>query len=160
KTVKMAQICFRLPSYRRFAPKLCANHLVAAPMVPGTHGTTFGGNHMAMAVGNAVLDVVLEDGFLEQVRRRASRLRQRMAQIVDTYPDLVEAVHGEGLLSGLKCKIPAGDLVSAMHGERLITIPAGGNVIRILPPLNVSDEEIDEAMARVDRAFAQVQVPT
>lgn len=130
---------------------------VAAPMVPGTHGTTFGGNHMAMAVGNAVLDVVLGDGFLEEVRRRASRLRQRMAQIVDTYPDLVEAVHGEGLLSGFKCKVPAGDLVTAMHGERFITIPAGGNVIRILPPLNVADEDIDEGMARVDRAFAAVQ---
>ncbi|MEO0635397.1 MAG: aspartate aminotransferase family protein [Pseudomonadota bacterium] len=134
-----------------------ATEAVAAPMVPGTHGTTFGGNALAMSVGNAVLDVVLEDGFLDMVRQKAGRLRQRMAQIVDTYPDLVEAVYGEGLLSGFKAKVPAGQLVAAMHAEHLITIPAGANVIRILPPLNVEDAEIDEAMARVDRAFSTFQ---
>jgi acetylornithine/N-succinyldiaminopimelate aminotransferase len=131
-----------------------ATEEVASALKPGTHGTTFGGNMLAMAVGNAVLDIVLGEGFLEQVRERAGRLRQRMAQIVDTYPDLVEGVPGEGLLSGFKCKAPAAELVAAMRGEHLMTVPAGNNVIRIMPPLIVSDEEIDEAIARIDRAFA------
>jgi acetylornithine/N-succinyldiaminopimelate aminotransferase len=121
-------------------------------MTAGTHGSTFGGNPLAMAVANAVLDVVLAPGFLEQVRHKSLLLRQRLAEIHDRYSSLIGEVRGEGLLLGLRALVPNGELVDALRAERLLTIAAGDNVVRLLPPLIVSEAEIADAVGRIDRA--------
>jgi acetylornithine/N-succinyldiaminopimelate aminotransferase len=123
-------------------------------MTVGTHGSTFGGNPLAMAVANAVLDVVLAPGFLDRVRRNSLLLRQRLAEIHDRYPNLIAEVRGEGLLLGLRAQIPNGELVDALRAEKLLTIAAGDNVVRLLPPLIVSEIEIADAVARIERACA------
>ena len=133
---------------------------VAKVMVPGSHGTTFGGNPLAMAVGNAVLDVVLEPGFLEQVQARALRLKQDLARIKDENPDLVEDVRGIGLLMGLKIKTPVGDLQKACTAEKLLTVTAGDNVLRILPPLTVTDEDLAEFSSRLTKALRRSSAST
>jgi acetylornithine/N-succinyldiaminopimelate aminotransferase len=124
----------------------------AKGMTAGTHGSTFGGNPLAMAVGNAVLDVVLAPGFLENVRRNSILLRQRLAEIQDRYPGVIAEVRGEGLLLGLRAVVPNGELVDALRAEKLLTIAAGENVVRLLPPLIVGEAEIAEALTRIDRA--------
>ncbi|MGN6551615.1 MAG: acetylornithine transaminase, partial [Pararhizobium sp.] len=126
----------------------------ASGMVAGTHGTTFGGNPLAMAVGNAVLDVVLADGFLEHVRDVALVFRQGLAAIGDAYPDVIEAVRGEGLMIGIKCAVANSELVRAMREEHVIGSPAGDNVVRLLPPLVVTAEEAREGLRRIERAAA------
>ncbi|MGD1887640.1 MAG: aspartate aminotransferase family protein [Cohaesibacteraceae bacterium] len=125
---------------------------VAESMVPGTHGSTFGGNPLAMAVGNAVLDVVLEDGFLETVRERGRDLSQSLSALLDLYPDVFTEVRGEGLLRGLKCVVPAGDVVAAAREKGLLLVGAGDNVVRLLPPLIVTDADIAFAMDALEDA--------
>ena len=125
----------------------------AKGMTAGTHGSTFGGNPLAMAVGHAVLDVVLEPGFLARVQRNSLLLRQRLAEIKDRFSDLIAEVRGEGLLIGLRALVPNGELVDALRAEKLLTIAAGDNVVRLLPPLIVGESEIAEALDRIDRAF-------
>ena len=132
-----------------------ATEEAASGMTAGVHGTTFGGNQLAMAVGNAVLDVILEEGFLEEVARKALLMKQGLAAISDEFPDVIESVRGVGLMLGLKCALPSGKVNEALRGERLLAVPAGDNVVRLLPPLNVSDDEIGEALKRI-RAAAQV----
>lgn len=122
---------------------------IADAMVAGTHGSTFGGNPLAMAVGNAVLDVVLEDGFLEGVRARGVNLSQLMAEITDSYPEFFELVRGKGLLMGIKAKIPNGEIVAALKSSGVLVVPAGDNIIRMLPPLIITDEELREAKDRM-----------
>lgn len=134
-----------------------ASDKVAACMVPGTHGTTFGGNMLAMAAGNAVLDVVLSDGFLDEVKEKAGFFRQRLSQVIDEFPDIVQQVMGEGLMSGLKCAAPVGELVAAVQNEKLLGVPAGNNVLRLMPPLTVSQDELNECIARLQKAFAAYQ---
>lgn len=129
-----------------------ATEAAAAGMTPGTHGSTFGGSLLAMAVGSEVLEVVLEDGFLEAVARKGLYLKQKLAAIVDLYPDVYETVRGEGLMLGLKCRRPVGDVLAAMRGEKLLAVAGGDNVARFLPALTVSDAEIDEAVARTEAA--------
>ncbi|MDB5601297.1 MAG: acetylornithine and succinylornithine aminotransferase [Xanthobacteraceae bacterium] len=129
----------------------------AKGMVPGTHGSTFGGNPLAMSVGNAVLDVMTEPGFFTDVQRKAIGLRQRLAEVVDRYPDIVSEVRGEGLLAGLKAVVPSGELVDALRAEKMITVAAGDNVVRLLPPLIISEDEIAEGVARIDRACARLR---
>ena len=126
-------------------------------MMPGTHGTTFGGNPLAMAVGNAVLDVVLEDGFLDRVRQTALLLKQRLAEIKDRHPAVIAEVRGEGLMIGLKLHTPNVELVRAAEEEGLLLIAAGDNVARLLPPLIVGAEEVGEAIGRLDRACAKIE---
>ena len=126
----------------------------AKGMTPGTHGSTFGGNPLATAVGAAVLDAVLEPGFLETVTLRANRLSQGLAQLKDEFPNVVLEVRGKGLLAGVKLAPPVADAVKAVIAEKLLTVGAGENVMRVLPPLNVSDAEISEGLARMRRAFA------
>ena len=133
-----------------------ATEAAAAGMVAGTHGSTFGGNPLAMSVANAVLDVVLEPGFLDAVTRKALRLRQALAGLQDLHPDLVLEVRGQGLLAGLRLKPPVADLVKAALAERLLVVGAGDNVVRLLPPLNVAEEEIAEAVDRLSRALARL----
>ena len=128
----------------------------AKGMTTGTHGSTFGGNPLAMSVANAVLDVMLEPGFLDRVRHTALLLKQRLAEIKDRYPSVIAEVRGEGLLVGVRAVVPAAALVDALRAERMIAVPSGDNVVRLLPPLIVSEQEIAEGVARLDRACAQL----
>ena len=133
-----------------------ATEETAKSMVPGTHGSTFGGNPLAMAVGNAILDVVLEPGFLEGVQTKALRLKQELARIKDENPDVVEDIRGIGLLVGIRVKPPVGDLQKACTAEKLLTVTAGENVLRILPPLNVTDAELLEFATRLSGAIKRL----
>lgn len=128
----------------------------AAGMTPGTHGSTFGGNLLAAAAGNATLDVMLAPGFFDHVQRASLVLKQKLASIVDRYPDVVDEVRGDGLLIGLKAVVPAGDLVGALRDEKLLTVGAGENVVRLLPPLIVTEAEIEDAVSRVERVCAKL----
>jgi acetylornithine/N-succinyldiaminopimelate aminotransferase len=134
-----------------------ATEEAAKGMTPGTHGSTFGGNPLAMAVGKAVLDVLLSDGFLEDVQRKSLYLKQRLASVVDSHPDVVAEVRGEGMLIGVRCLVPVGDVVAACRDQDMLCVAAGENVVRLLPPLNVTEAEIDEGMARFDAALAALE---
>ncbi len=134
-----------------------ATEEAAYGMKPGTHGSTYGGNPLGMAVGNAVLDVVLGDGFLENVRDTALVFRQGLASLKDRYPDVIEEVRGEGLMLGIKAKIPNTELLMAMRDEHLLGVPAGDNVIRLLPPLTVTAEEARDGLARIERAAEHIR---
>ena len=124
----------------------------AKGMAPGSHGSTFGGNPLAVAAANAVLDVMLKPGFFAQVQRISLLLKQKLASVVDRHPAVLSELRGEGLLIGLKAVVPSGDLVAALREEKLLTVGAGDNVVRLLPPLIVSESEIDEAVTRLERA--------
>jgi acetylornithine/N-succinyldiaminopimelate aminotransferase len=128
----------------------------AKGMTVGTHGSTFGGNPLAMAAAGALLDVVLADGFLARVRRTSLVLKQKLAEIKDRYPAVIAEVRGEGLLIGLRAVVPSADLVDELRAEKMITVAAGDNVVRLLPPLIVSEEEVAEAVRRIDRACARI----
>jgi acetylornithine/N-succinyldiaminopimelate aminotransferase len=128
-------------------------------MTAGTHGSTYGGNPLAMAVGNAVLDAVLEPGFLERVGAMGLRLKQELARIKDEHADVVEDVRASGLIAGIKVKPPMGDVVGACLGEKLLTVGAGENVVRLLPPLNVTDAEIAQAAERLSAALKRLSKP-
>ncbi|MGI9414979.1 MAG: aspartate aminotransferase family protein [Hyphomicrobiales bacterium] len=129
----------------------------AQGMTAGTHGSTFGGNPLAMAVGNAVLDVVLEDGFLETVRERARTLNQKLAMIADEHPGVIEEVRGNGLMLGLKCRVANTELASALADEHMLVVGAGDNVVRLLPPLIVTDEELGEAVDKISSACRKLE---
>jgi acetylornithine/N-succinyldiaminopimelate aminotransferase len=128
----------------------------AKGMTTGTHGSTFGGNPLAMAVANAVLDVVTADDFLDTVRQNALRLKQRLAELKDRHASVIAEVRGEGLLIGLRMVPPAAEMVDALRHEKMITVAAGDNVVRLLPPLIIGEREMDEAVACIDRACAQL----
>lgn len=128
----------------------------AKGMTAGTHGSTFGGNPLGTAVGNAVLDVLLAPGFMEEVQAKASRLTQALARVKDEFPDLVLDVRGKGLLCGVRLKPPVGDVVKACLSEGLLTVGAGENVLRLLPPLNVTDAELSETASRFSKALSHV----
>ena len=127
-----------------------ASATVAAAMTAGSHGSTFGGNPLAMAAAGAVLDVVLEDGFLDGARRVAGLLNQRLGAVAAAHPGIVEEVRGLGLLIGLKCAVPAGGLVDALRDDGLLTVPAADNVVRFLPPLVAGEDHVDEAARILD----------
>ncbi|WP_299415404.1 aspartate aminotransferase family protein [uncultured Sulfitobacter sp.] len=129
-----------------------ATENAASGMTAGTHGSTYGGNPLGCAVGCAVLDIVAEPEFLADVNRKAGTLRQKLEGLVAAHPTVFEGVRGAGLMLGLKCKVAPADLVNAGYAEEVITVPAADNVVRLLPPLNITDEEIAEAVARLDRA--------
>ena len=131
-----------------------ATNEVAAVMVPGTHATTFGGNPLAMAVANAVLDVVLEDGFFDHVNKMAGHLSQYLSEYLGSYPQLFEEIRGEGLLLGLKCKIPNVEIVTALRGEAVLVATAGDNMLRLLPPLIIDEDDLGKAHQLMSRAFA------
>jgi acetylornithine/N-succinyldiaminopimelate aminotransferase len=126
--------------------------VVGSAMTAGSHGSTFGGNPLAMAVGNAVLDVVLEDGFLDRVAQIGLRLKQRLAALKDEHGEIIEEVRGQGLMLGLKCKVPNMKLLEALRAEKMLTVQAGDNVVRLLPPLIVGEAEIDLACTKLDAA--------
>ena len=134
-----------------------ATEKAAAGMTAGTHGSTYGGNPLATAVGNAVLDIVLEPGFLDNVRQRSLVLKQKLAALKDEHPGVIEEVRGQGLLMGLKCRVPNTELQAAAMDQHLLTIGAGDNVLRLLPPLVVTDADIAEAVEKLDRACRSLE---
>ena len=133
-----------------------ATERAAEGMVAGTHGSTYGGNPLACAVGAKVMEIVADDDFLAEVRRKGGLMRQKLEGLVAAHPDVFEAVRGEGLMLGLKCKVAPAEVVKAGYAEHLLTVPAADNVLRLLPPLTITDDEIGEAVARLDRAAGRL----
>ena len=131
-----------------------ATEEAARGMTAGTHGSTFGGNPLAMAVANAVMDLVLDEKFLPHVRMLGLKLRQKLAMLADRYPRIIEDVRGEGLMLGIKCRVPNTDLVAALRTEKLLAVGAGDNVVRLLPPLTIEESHLDEAMEKLAHACA------
>jgi acetylornithine/N-succinyldiaminopimelate aminotransferase len=130
---------------------------VARGLTVGVHGTTFGGNPLAMAIGNATLDVILAPGFLDHVAKLGLLLRQRLAELKDRRASVIEEVRGEGLMVGIKLKVPPADFAEAALAQKILVIPAGDNVVRVVPPLVVTEEEIAEGLRRLDAACAAVE---
>ena len=130
----------------------------AKGMTAGTHGSTFGGNQLAMAAANAVLDVVTGKGFLEKVRQNGLLMKQRLAELKDRHAAVISEVRGEGLLIGLRMVPPAAEMVDELRNEEMITVAAGDNVVRLLPPLIIGEAEIAEAIARIDRACVRLEL--
>lgn len=126
-------------------------------MTAGTHGSTFGGNPLAMAVGNAVMDVVTAKGFLDNVKNSALLLKQKLAELKDRHASVIAEVRGDGLLMGLRMVPPAAEMVDELRAEKMITVAAGDNVVRLLPPLIINEAEIAEAVARIDRACTALE---
>ena len=137
-----------------------ATEQAARGMVFGTHGSTYGGNPLAMAAGNAVLDVVATPEFLAQVRATGDRLKARLEQFIGNYPDLFELVRGKGLMLGVKCKMEPRPFVAHMRdNHQLLAVSAGDMTIRVLPPLVIDDSHIDEFMDKLSAAAASYVPP-
>lgn len=134
-----------------------ATESAASGMVAGTHGSTYGGNPLACAVGAKVVELIAEPVFLAEVNRKSALLRQRLEALVASHPKVFEEVRGHGLMLGLRCRPAPADLVRAGYDARVITIAAADNVVRLLPPLTISDDEIAEAVARLDRAATALE---
>jgi acetylornithine/N-succinyldiaminopimelate aminotransferase len=126
-------------------------------MTVGTHGTTYGGNPLAMAVGNAALDMVLEPGFLDHVTKVAGFLNQQLGALVASHPSIFSGVRGQGLMLGLTMKVPNTDFITAARDAGVIVLPAGDNVVRLLPALTISEDEVREGIAAMDRAAATLE---
>ncbi|WP_122074124.1 aspartate aminotransferase family protein [Pseudophaeobacter sp. EL27] len=134
-----------------------ATEEAASGMTAGTHGSTYGGNPLGCAVGCAVVEEVMTPGFLEDVNRRAGLLRQKLEGLIAAHPDVFEELRGSGLMLGLKCKALNMDVVQAGYDNAVITVPAADNVIRLLPPLTLSEEDIGEAITRLDKAATAIE---
>ncbi len=133
-----------------------ATQKAASAMTAGTHGSTYGGNPLACAVGAKVMEIIATPAFLAEVNRKAGLLRQKLEGLVAAHPDVFTGVRGSGLMLGLQCKATNTDIVSAGYGAGVLTVPAADNVIRLLPALTIADDDITEAVARLDRAATQV----
>lgn len=133
-----------------------ATEAAGRAMGAGSHGSTYGGNPLACAVGAKVVEIITAPGFLDEVNRKAGLLRQRLEGLVASHPEVFEAVRGEGLMLGLKCRVAPGDMVAAGYDAGILTVPAADNVLRLLPPLTITDAEITEAVARLDKAAASL----
>ncbi len=129
-----------------------ATENAAKGMTAGTHGSTYGGNPLATAVGSAVIDVVTADGFLDNVQKQALLLKQKLAALKDMYPDVIEDIRGQGLMMGIKCKVANTAFVAAVIAEKMLVIGAGDNVVRLLPPLVVTEADVTEAVKKLERA--------
>lgn len=134
-----------------------ATENAASGMTAGTHGSTYGGNPLACAVGGKVMDIIGDDAFLAEVNRKAALMRQKLEGLVAAHPDVFEAVRGTGLMMGLKCKATNTDVVTAGYGQGVLTVPAADNVVRLLPALTITDEEIATAVDLLDAAASQVK---
>ncbi|MGR3323171.1 MAG: aspartate aminotransferase family protein [Pseudooceanicola sp.] len=128
----------------------------ASGMVAGTHGSTYGGNPLGCAVGLKVMEIISDPDFLAEVNRKAAAMRQKLEGLVASHPGVFEEVRGQGLMLGLKCVAPNADVVKAGYDAEVITVPAAENVIRLLPPLTITDDEIAEAVDRLDKAALAV----
>ncbi|WP_323008466.1 aspartate aminotransferase family protein [Paracoccus sp. (in: a-proteobacteria)] len=133
-----------------------ATEKAAAGMAVGSHGSTYGGNPLACAIGAKVMQIIARPEFLAEVNRQAALFRQKLEGLVAAHPDIFETVRGQGLMLGLKCKIAPGELVNAGYGEHILTVAAADNTLRLLPPLTISDDEIAEAVVRLDRAAGRL----
>ncbi|MCZ2328022.1 aspartate aminotransferase family protein [Bartonella sp. F02] len=131
-----------------------ATEKAAKSMTPGTHGSTFGGNLLGMAVSNSVLDAILEPGFLDHVQHVSHILKQEIATIIETYPDIICAVQGMGLMIGIQCVIPHSDVINALDKEHILSISSGNNIVRLLPPLIITEDEAREGLNRIEKAIA------
>ena len=136
---------------------LLATAEAASGMTAGTHGSTYGGNPLGCAVGAKVMEIVADPDFLDSVNRKGGFLRQKLEGLVAAHPDVFEGVTGQGLMLGLKCKVAPGDVVVAGYAQHLLTVAAAHNVLRLLPALNISEEAMAEAVARLDRAAAALE---
>ena len=134
-----------------------ATEKAASGMTVGSHGSTYGGNPLACAVGCKVVDIIADDAFLADVNRKAVLMRQKLEGLVASHPDVFEAVRGQGLMLGLRCKVAPSEVVNAGYDEQVLTVGAADNVVRLLPPLTITDDEIAEAVARLDRAAARLE---
>jgi acetylornithine/N-succinyldiaminopimelate aminotransferase len=134
-----------------------ATEAAAVGMTAGTHGSTFGGNPLAMAIGNAVLDVVLEDGFLEHVLQVSNHFKQQLGRIVDEHGDIVEEARGAGLMLALKCRVPNTDMLAAVRKQGLLGVAGGDNVLRMLPPLIIDNTHVGEAVEMIAAACAELE---
>ncbi len=135
---------------------LLATEDAASGMIAGTHGSTYGGNPLGCAVGLKVIEIVSEPAFIVEVNRKVALLNQKLEGLIAAHPDVFESVRGQGLMVGLKCKVAPMDVVNAAYAQDLLTVPAADNVVRLLPPLNISDEDIAEAVARLDAAASSL----
>lgn len=135
-----------------------ATERAAQGMTAGTHGSTYGGNPLACAVGNAVLGIINDQEFLDKVKDKSLLLKQKLAYLLDQHPDIFEEIRGKGLMMGLKCKILNTDLVNAGYQKGLITVPGGDNTIRLLPPLNITNKEIDLAVTMLDECAKHLKL--
>ncbi len=133
-----------------------ATENAASGMTAGTHGSTYGGNPLGCAVGCAVMDIIADPAFLADVNRKASLMRQKLEGLIAAHPDVFEGMRGSGLMLGLKCKAVNSDIVAAGYAHEVITVPAADNVIRLLPPLTITDDEITEAVRRLDAAASSI----
>jgi acetylornithine/N-succinyldiaminopimelate aminotransferase len=131
-----------------------AKEKVATALVAGSHGSTFGGGPLAVACGNAVLDILLADGFLANVERMGRLLRTRLEALVKRHPAILVDVRGAGLMLGLKCAVPNTDMVNRLREAGLLTVGAGDNAVRVLPPLIVEESHVEEALAILDKVCA------
>ncbi|MFC3061140.1 aspartate aminotransferase family protein [Paenirhodobacter populi] len=129
-----------------------ATEKAASGMTAGTHGSTYGGNPLGCAVGCKVMEIVSDPAFLDGVNARGGFLRQKLEGLVAAHPDLFEGVRGQGLMLGLKCKVAPGEIVKAGYEQKLLTVGAADNVVRILPALNISEEDMAEAVRRLEAA--------
>lgn len=129
----------------------------ASGMIAGTHGSTYGGNPLGCAIGAKMIEIVTAPGFLDAVSRKAGFLRQRLEGLVAAHPDLFEEVRGQGLMLGLRCKLPPADLVKAAYAQNLLTVPAADNVLRLLPALTISEDDMAEAVRRLDAAATALE---
>jgi acetylornithine/N-succinyldiaminopimelate aminotransferase len=134
-----------------------ATREAAAGMTTGTLGSTFGGNPLACAVGNAVLDVMLEPGFMEHVQKMSNLLRQGLAMIAERHAVVIEDIRGEGLMLGLKPKVPNGKFIETALSKGLVTIPAGENVVRVLPSLIIEREQVRDAIDMLEAACIELE---
>ena len=134
-----------------------ATEAAASGMTAGTHGSTYGGNPLGCAVGCAVMDIVTDPDFLADVNRKAGLMRQKLEGLVAAHPEVFESVRGTGLMLGLKCKASNLDVVNAGYAALVVTVPAADNVVRLLPALTLTDDDIAEAMNRLDRAASAVE---
>jgi acetylornithine/N-succinyldiaminopimelate aminotransferase len=129
---------------------------VGACMQPGSHGSTYGGNPLAMAVGLEIMEVVCAPGFLDDVNDMAGYLRQQLSARIDKYPEIFTELRGVGLMVGLKCACENTRLVAALRAEKLLSVPAGDNTVRLLPPLNIAQDDMRAALDAIDRACARL----
>jgi acetylornithine/N-succinyldiaminopimelate aminotransferase len=136
-----------------------ATEKAASGMVIGTHGSTYGGNPLACAAGQAVLDVVLADGFLDHVTRMGERLRGALEQMIPNHDHLFEGVRGLGLMLGIKMKTDSRAFVTYLRDHGLLTVAAGDNVMRVLPPLVIGEAEVSEFVERLSEAARAYEVP-
>lgn len=136
---------------------LLATENAALGITPGTHGSTYGGNPLGCAVGCAVVDEITKDGFLADVNRRAALFRQKLEGLVASHPTIFSGVRGQGFMIGLICKVPNLDVIKAGYDAQILTVPGGNNVVRLLPSLILSEDEIAEGITRLDQAATALE---